>query len=259
MLSGLSILVTRPDPAGTELCELIEQNSGRALLFPTIAFAAPPDQTQYQQALMSLGEQDWLIFVSPQAVYHSVPAIRRQWPEFPASVKFAAIGAGTRLALHQAGYQAVICPEIDWHSEGLLALPDFAQVKGQKIAIIRGAYGRQLLEKAFREQGASITSFEVYERVLPEADTQLPVALINENKISAVICSSFEAVKNLTLLLADKTGEKLFSVPLIVVSERIKSLAEDLGFQTIWIAKSANHHAILDLLARKRNELCQIR
>jgi uroporphyrinogen-III synthase len=257
MLSGLHVLVTRPDPAGGELCRLIEAKGGSTYFFPTIAFA-PPDLVAYQRALATVGEQDWLIFVSPQAVYHSVPVIRQHWPVLPSTVKLAAIGAGTQQALHQAGYESVICPETTWNSEGLLALPAFAEVSGQKITIVRGLAGRELIDNTFEQLGAQVTPLIVYQRVLPKVETNVPAELIQTHKISVIVSSSGEAVRNLALLLATKTANQLFSVPLIVMSHRIKSLAEDLGFQTIWVASNASHLAILDLLAQKRNELCQI-
>jgi uroporphyrinogen-III synthase len=258
MLSGLHILVTRPDPAGSELCQLIEAKGGSTYFFPTIAFAPPPDLIACQRALAVIGEQDWLIFVSPQAVYHGVPVIRQHWLVLPPTVKLAAIGAGTQQALHQAGYQSVICPESAWNSEGLLALPDFDEVNGKKIMIIRGLAGRELIDKAFEHLGAQVTPLIVYQRTLPKVEANVPAELILAHKISVIVSSSGDGVKNLTILLAAKTANKLFSIPLIVMSDRINTLAEDLGFQTIWVASNASHLAILDLLAQKRNELCQI-
>jgi hypothetical protein len=43
----------------------------------------------------------------------------------------------------------------------------------------------------------------------------------------------------------------LKELPLMVMSERIKMLACDLGFQTIWVARNAGQTAILELLHEK--------
>lgn len=241
----LHVLVTRPDPAGSLLCESLQAQGDSATHFPTIAFAAALDQVSYQQVLAGLGEQDYLIFLSPRAVYASVPDIRRKWPEFPNHLQFVAIGAGTTKALHDAGYIAIHPDE--WSSEGLLAMPAFQAISGKKITIIRGEGGRNILADCFVDRGATVSELIAYRRVLPNKVNS------NEfmNKIDVMICTSFESVCNAETLL----GNIVRNIPLIVVSERIKMLAQDLGFQTIWIAKNASNSAILEMLVLKRDEI----
>lgn len=243
-LSGRHIVVTRPDPQGSELCRLIEQVGGGSIFFPTIAFAPPPDSAVLQQALSLLGEQDWLVFISPQAVYAGVPLIRRTWPDFPANVQFAAVGAGTKNALHEAGYEVAHYPE-EGGSEGVLALPAFQDLSGKKVAIIRGVGGRELLDDVFAERGARVLPVIVYQRVLPQAHNTEWLA---ERKIDAIVCTSFEGVQNLKDMLGETVWPLIKTLPLLVVSDRIKSLAQDLGFQTIWVSSAASNEAILERL-----------
>lgn len=144
-LANVSILVTRPEPQGAELCQQITELGGHAISFPTIAFAPPPDADAFANAIAQLGGQEWLVFISPQAVRASVPAIRQRWTHLPSTVKFAAVGAGTAKALKAAGYDAALQPSSEWSSEALLALPEFQNVKDKHIAVIRGVGGRGLL------------------------------------------------------------------------------------------------------------------
>lgn len=257
-LCPLRILITRPDPAGSELCTLIKSYGGHAVHFPTIAFAPPPDLAAFQQSILVLGQQDWLIFVSPRAVYLSVPVIRREWPEFPDRVKFAAVGAGTAQALHEAGYNA-IHPADEWGSEGLLNLPALQSIDGKKIAIIRGEGGRKSLEKELADRGAWVSHIVAYQRVLPEVNRSEYFNLLKQHKIDVIVCTSFEGVRNLKILCGDAGWLYIKNIPLIVVSERIKILANNLDFQTIWVARNASHEAILEILAQKRNQICQIK
>ena len=126
-LQGLHILVTRPEPAANELCNLISARGGHPIHFPTIAFAPPPDESHFQESLKHLGEQDWLIFISPQAVYASIAHIRKIWPHFPDTVQWAAVGSGTAKALQQAGYHAHVFPDKGIECT-LLELLEFQQV-----------------------------------------------------------------------------------------------------------------------------------
>jgi uroporphyrinogen-III synthase len=246
-LTGLSVLVTRPAPAGLTLCDLIKANGGNAFHFPTLAFV-PTDQTLFEETVRQLGEQDWLIFISPQAVFASVPTIRRIWPHFPPQVKFAAVGAGTAKALLDAGYRASAYPTEEWSSEGLLALPEFQSIAKQKVAIIRGEGGRELLAQQLTERGAYVFHAIAYQRVIPPLDAHPVLQLLNQHQLNVAVCGSFESVKNLKDMLGAESWPLLKKLPLIVMSERVKMLAQDLGFQTILVTRNAGNDAVIELL-----------
>jgi len=247
-LTGKTILVTRPAPRGQFLCELIEAHHGRALFFPTIVFAPPPNQLAFQTAISHLHEHDWLIFISPQAVLASVDAIHHAYPNGLTQVKIAAIGAGTTQTLQTAGFTVSLQPDEKWHSEGLLQLPTMQSVAGQSIAIMRGVGGREKVDQVLAERGAIVTSLFAYERVLPEINQASIAEVLNAENLHAAICTSFQGVLNLKTLMGEKHWSFLQKIPLLVMSERIKSLAEDLGFQTIWVTPQASDAAILETL-----------
>jgi uroporphyrinogen-III synthase len=253
-LQDLHILVTRPEPQADELCRLISARGGYPIHFPTIAFAPPPDESVFQESLTHLAEQDWLIFISPQAVYASIAHIRRVWPHLPETVKWAAVGSGTAKALLQAGYQVTLTPDSEWSSDGLLAMPALQQVQGKKIAIIRGVGGRELLDKTLAERGAHILPVIAYQRILPYVDVSDCLKRLHQHQIDVIICSSFEGVNNLKILLGDAGWPYLSEIPVIVMSERIKVLAEDLGFRRIWVAHNASQTGILDVMVEKRKK-----
>ncbi|TAK72023.1 MAG: uroporphyrinogen-III synthase [Gammaproteobacteria bacterium] len=241
-MTSLHILVTRPSPAGEALCKLIEARGDHALHLPTIAFV--------QQTILPLGAQDWIIFTSPQAVYSSPLRL-------PPHAKFAAVGAGTAAALKAAGYLTTVYPTTNQSSEGLLALPEFQTLPGQKIAIIRGAGGREQLEKILTARGAHVTSVIAYQRILPTIDISSYLPLLKKKQINVIITTSGEGAQNLKRLFQDQGWPEIRQIPLIVVSDRIKLIAEALGFQTVWVARHAGHQAIFEVLEQKRNELCQ--
>lgn len=251
-LTHLRILVTRPKPAATELCDLIAQCGGHAIHFPTIAFAPAPDQPAFIAGIHALANQDWLIFISPQAVYSSINTIKKIWPHFPETIKVAAIGAGTTEALRKAGYTVTAQPVDNANSEGLLALPEFQSVTQQKMAIIRGLGGRELVDAELRARGANVLTLIAYERVLPAINIEPVLTLLEQQAIDVVVCTSYEGVKNLKHLLGENGWPFLKKIPMIVVSERIKFLALDSGFQTIWVARDASQTAILETCEKIR-------
>lgn len=253
----MTIVVARPGDAGAELCSEIVTQFGRALHVPAIGFAPPDDLEGFQAAIEEIDKQDWLIFNSPQSVTATVPAMRARWPHLPESVQFAAVGAGTNAALQAAGYRANLVPDNQWSSEGLLATPELESVCGQHIMIVRGEGGREILERVLMEREAMVTSCIAYKRVLPETDTTVCQTLLQRELCAAVVAGSYETVANFKKLIGDTCWQALAQVPLIVMSERIKTLAAESGFQTIWVTKNASQQAVLDLIAEKKEVLCQ--
>jgi uroporphyrinogen-III synthase len=253
----LFVLVTRPKPAGEELSHLIRCQGDEALYLPTIAIAPPYDRDTLSQAIESLNSQDWLIFISPQAVYSLTATISSIWPRLPSHLSLAAIGAGTAKALQEAGYVVAASPAKEWNSEGLLALPEFQTVATKNIAIIKGEGGRDYLEKVLMARGAHISTIITYRRALPDIDLHSYHELFQHKKIDVIVCTSGEGIQNLKTLFAKTDWSYLKNIPVIVVSERMKMLAHDLDFQTIWLARNASHEAIFEILEERRNELCQ--
>lgn len=253
-LEDLNIMVTRPGHAGEELCHEIKTEGGQTTLFPTIAFGPPPDAKAFQQSINKLGDCDWVIFISPQAVVSSVPAIRKAWPQLPPKVKFAAVGASTAAALRDAGYEA-LHPKDEWGSEGLLEMEPFQEMDGERVAIVRGEGGRDVLELIFTERGARVMHVVAYHRTLPQVDVSEYVHLLRQHRIDAIVATSFEGVQNLKTLIGADGWPFLKEVPLIVASLRIKSLTRELGFKTIWVADNASHDAIINTLVDKKEFL----
>lgn len=238
-LINKTVLITRPDPGGKDLCAFLTDQGIEAIHFPTIQFAPPLDEAALLAALETLPQQAWLIFISPQAVYATASKLL----PLPPHVKVAAVGAGTAKALAQAGISVSLYPQDEWGSAGLLDLPAMQSVAGLNIAIIRGEGGRELLANTLIERGAKVTHVIAYRRVLP-----YPVPSFSERTVDAIVCTSFEAVQNLKKLMANQHWQTIQKTPLIVVSERIKLLARNLDFQTIWVARNASHAAILQAL-----------
>lgn len=255
--NALSILVTRPDPQGFELCHLLESKGFKAPYLPTISFL-PVYQSNTETILAALGKQDWLIFTSPRAVWTSVALIRQHWPELPATVHFAAVGKGTAEALKEAGYLSIYPVEGEG-ADYLLSLPNFASVAGLSITIIKGAKGRETLQEVLANRQARVSTWVTYQRTIPAMlDVQPFLVLLQANQIDAIVCTSYDGVRHLEILIGADNTPILHTLPLIVVSERIKMLAQHLGYRTIWVATSANHQAILDVLEQKREVLCKI-
>ena len=124
-LAGRCIVVTRPQAQAAPLVEAIAAAGGRPLLFPLLEISPAPDVGPLDQAVASLSDYALVVFISPNAVTHAVPAIlaRGAWP---AGVVPAAVGPGTVKALAAHGIGGCLVPSERFDSEALLALPELA-------------------------------------------------------------------------------------------------------------------------------------
>lgn len=261
-LSGLTVLVTRSDEAGAVLCAKIEAEGGGALHYPTLAFAPPPSMAAYQAAMAQLPQQAWLIFISPQAVSATLPELCQLWPSIEDRVKVACVGGATAQALQAAGINNVICPDSEWSSEGLLNMEVFQWVQGVNIAIIRGEGGREKIDRILNDRGANVLPVIAYQRVIPKlapAKQAQVMAAIAAKEIDIVIATSFSSVENLKQMVDETAWPILQTTPISVMSERVRALAQEVGFQNVWVNPSASDEAIISLLVRERNRLCQMK
>jgi uroporphyrinogen-III synthase len=257
-LTGLTVLVTRPKPQGEELCGLIQQAHGQPIFFPTLEICPTENKTDLAKKIKKLDQFDWLIFVSAHAVLHSAALIHSIWPVLPQHIKIAAIGESTAKMLKTMGLPVHISPKTNWNSEGLLALAEFQRVAGKKIALVRGEGGRELLSHLLIARGAILTDMVAYRRRLPVLDVALYSYLIRTHQINVVISTSGESLQNLKTLFKEHCWDDLCKIPLVVISQRLESLAIKLGFTTCLLAKNATHHAIIEILLQNKEILCRM-
>jgi len=245
LLNRAHVLVTRPAHQAENLSRLIEAQGGVAVRFPTLAIAALDDASAIQNTLAHLDRYQWLVFVSANAVtMHSYYSDDGKIKKIK-SVRIAAIGKATAQALALAGLPVDLVPESGYNSEALLAMPQMQQMKGQSCLIVRGEGGREELATTLRSRGATVEYLDVYKRIIPGIDSSQVSFLLAQDKLDVITITSGEALQNLLIMLEEKHHQRLFEVPLVVVSNRIRQIAVDIGFKQIAVTDSPSDVAIL--------------
>jgi uroporphyrinogen-III synthase len=244
-LNKARILVTRPAHQAQNLCRLIEEHGGTAIRFPTLNIIALDDCFTIRQTLSDLGRFQWVCFISANAVDFALKANSGKIVLLK-TVRFAAVGQATAQALELAGLPVDLLPEKGYNSEALLAMPQLQHVKEKKILIIRGEGGRDELANTLRSRGAQVEYLDVYKRVIPGIDASSVLNLLAENKLDVITITSAEALQNLLTMLGKEKHKLLFAVPLVVVSDRIKYIAADMGFERINVTDSPSNTAIVE-------------
>lgn len=247
-LSGVGVLVTRPAHQADGLCRLIERQGGTAHRFPVLEIRPPRDPGPLQRVAACLDDYELAIFVSANAVERALGAIlaTRSWPT---TTRIAVIGRSSARALAQYGLQADLCPSERFDSEALLELPEMQQLQGLHCVIFRGQGGREHLAENLRRRGAQVDYVETYRRVRPQADIAPLLAHWRAGDIDIVAVNSAESLQNLVAMLDEEGGRLLRGTPLLVVTERMSPLVEQLGFrQSAVLAANATDEAVLDAL-----------
>lgn len=227
-LSGCNIVVTRPEKQAKELADLIRAEGGCAILFPALEILEADDPRPLQQLIGRLGQFDLAIFISANAAEKAMSEIvaRRSLPD---TLKFAAIGSGSRKALQRFGVKEVIYPAARFDSEALLELPELRDVAGKRIVIFRGQGGRELLGEMLAKRGARVEQVECYRRAKPDADPAPLERLWAEKKLHAITVTSSDGLHNLYEMMGEKGRELLKKTPLFVPHHRIAEAARELG------------------------------
>lgn len=247
-LSPLHVLVTRPQQMANELCAAIESHGGRTTHFPTIEITEPRDSSSLHHALKTVDDFDFALFISPTAVRKTAEHIHIS----AFSGQLIALGSATTTALENEGCRVSIKPN-GHDSEALLDHPQLqtSLIQGKRIIIFKGEGGRNLLEKTLTERGAITFAANIYRRTQPTKYT--PLDLKTLQSLDAILISSGESLNNLVNMAVNK--QALFDKTVLVPGKRCKTIAINLGFNSVIETNNATNAAFIEALLNIANAL----
>jgi uroporphyrinogen-III synthase len=241
-LKQTHILVTRPVHQSENLCQLIRKNNGIPICLPTIEIV--PLILEKIEIEQTLTLTEWFIFTSTNAVQCYCSQLDDAKMRDLKKKSCLAIGKATAHALITAGLNVDLMPEHGYNSEALLDLAALQNVSAKNIVIIRGENGRETLAETLKNRGANVSYHNVYKRKIPQIDS----SEILQQELDFITITSGEAIQNFVKMLPEIQHDLLKKIPLIVVSERIQTIAKNLGFERIALAKMPSDDAILKII-----------
>lgn len=253
-LAGATVIVTRPSATAATLKRRIAALGGTALGLPGVGLCAAEDSGNARAALNDASKAELAVFISPAAVRYAfalLPSLR-----FARTARVCAVGAGTARALQRRGVRRVLWPAQRQDSEGLLALAEFARLRGRRVALIGAPGGRDLLPTTLRARGALVQSIHVYKRAAPRLTRRHFAALEQAAAPLLTLLSSAEALGNLRARLPAALFARLTAGDAIVSSLRLAQAARSAGFLRTHVAVSAT---TADMLAGAVGALAQHR
>ncbi len=251
------IILTRPLAQAQDFARQVKAMGRDVAHFPLLEIAALEDNTALITQLGQLQDYALIAFVSPNAI----EAFFRHVLSLPANLTFAVMGEGSRAKLAEFGVNdqtaTILRPRnlLKTDSETLLAELDLDALRGQKVLIIRGESGRELLADALRAHGVEVVQVAAYRRVKPalndENEKHLTQLLEGDN--DWVITSS-EALRNLCdyveSLNLNSGVAKMQRQHLLVPHSRIEETARSLGFLHITLTASGDEQLLVALQSR---------
>ncbi len=235
MLAGTSVIVTRPSGDAGPLVRRARAAGAHVVRLPGLVLRDVEDREAAREALADASDGDIVVFTSPSSVRHAF-TLGFAMPEAPARV--LAVGGGTARALARRGVTA-IHPLERQDGDGLLALPELADVAGTRIAIVDAPGGRDAIAPALRARGASVSRIPVYRRAPAELTRRQLDALAAAPRPWITLLSSGEALGHLGRALPADLATRWRGEALVVSSARLAALAADAGFTDVTIAASA--------------------
>jgi uroporphyrinogen-III synthase len=253
-LEGRRILITRPVGQADFLLHSLQDRGASAVHLPLLAIEPlnplhDAEKIQHARTLVQqLDNFSKIIFISTNAVTHALPLMENFWVEWPLGVAWYGIGSATQLALqkHAIDVAGINDNAVNnaMTSESLLSLPAFADLQQQRILIVQGEGGRELLSPVMQQRGARVDALVCYRRTVPQtlADDWQAIAT---QPLDAVLISSGEGLQNwLALPEIDRYRQTLLVTP----GERVAVQARAAGFQQVIVAENASDKAMFAAL-----------
>ena len=248
------MLVTRPEQQAGALCRLLEVQGAVAHRLPALSIVENPQRREILARLKSLPAFDLIIFISANAVRHGVEILAQR-----RDLAIAAVGPATARALNQAGFRVSVAASEGFDSEHLLQHPRLASLHGQRVLLVKGSGGRELLEQQLALRGAQVQTAAVYERRLA---TPAPGRLLEleqrfaAGEIHLITATSLEIARHLFALANGVLRDHFQRSRWVAPSARVAQGIADLGVQEPVIqAVSAEDQELLNAVLRWRSTL----
>jgi uroporphyrinogen-III synthase len=246
-LEGLTVVVTRPARQAGAFVAMLRDAGANPILLPAIEIE-PIELDAASRAALAPDDFDWTVYTSANAVEWSLQQLPR-----PTRTRVAAIGRATARALDEQHIRVDAVPQGASDSEGLLALGSFADLRGRRILIVKGAGGRTLLREELARRGAEVMLCEVYRRQPAAADPAALAALRDASDRTGLIVAvtSGEVLGALLETAPDHRLPRLRDAALLVPGERVAASARSLGWRgPLIVARSAEDGVMFATLAR---------
>ena len=181
------------------------------------------------------------MFTSRNAVIHAHKQLPLPW----LNKSVHAVGPSTARSLSEFKQAIEFDPEPPFNSEAYLH--QLSSKPPQKILIVKGAGGRDLIASELNSKGWEVQTVDVYRRNLPDFSPEDISNAFRTPHPQIISITSNETLENLVTLAKDH-WDLIKDLPIVVNSQRCQDLANSLGFtQQALVANQAGDEGQLEL------------
>ena len=227
------ILNPRPIGQNAQLNRLIRNSGGVPISLPALTIVEL-DKNKWIHLLPALSQIEQAIFTSTNAVNCFFTALTEYNIVWPNSIIVIAIGRTTAKALSFHGIMVHFTPKTA-DSEHLLQLTTLQSIRNNKLLLIKGCGGRQLISEILTSRAANLTTIAVYDSIIPHYNQRLLYFLWQQDMLDVLLFTSHQIMRNIFTLFGAEAISWLQSKSCIVISQRLANAASMLGMRKILV------------------------
>lgn len=252
-LTGLSVLVTRPEGQAEALIGALTKWGAAVWHVPTIRITDPPSFAALDRALMHLGRYNWTVFTSANGVTQVKRRLDvlgiRPYQGLRGAGKIAAIGAATEAALRSSRVVPDLVPP-EAVAESLLAALLAAGVgAGSVVLLPQPVEARDVLPAGLRAAGATVDVVPAYETAVNIEGGAKVLRWINGATDKVALVTSPSTVKGLLAMVGGEVST-LSRVPLACIGPVTAATVTALGLTPAAVATDHTDEGMVDALVR---------
>ena len=245
-LFGKRVLVTRSRNQASVLVESLYREGAEAVELPAIDITPLGDYTELDQAIGQLGNYQWVVFSSVNAVealFRRMKTLGRDSRAF-GGVRVCAIGPATAEALERQGILPDMIPD-QYLSSSVVAEFKSQGLSGARVLLPRADIAPDTLVGELEALGAAVHQVTAYHTVVPQQSRERARELLERGKIDVVTFTSSSTVRNLLELLGDDAS--LFAGAVVAcIGPVTAQTAKEMGLRVDIVAKE---HTIAGLVS----------
>lgn len=249
-LAGKRIVITRSAAQSEAMARDLSARGAIPVVLPLVSFADPEDSAPLDAAIKGIGQFDWMILTSAQAVRALVKRgedLKRSLIGSGSKLRIAAVGPVTAEAARRAGFPVEYVAET--HNGVGLAKELEDQLQGTKVFLPRSDRANPDLPPALRRYGADVTEVIAYRTLRPTDVGQRDLRQIAEGAADAVLFFSPSAVQYFSEFLGSEQLQSLQDkLTITAVGPVTANTLQEAGVRRLVISADTTATAVVDAL-----------
>ena len=254
-LFGQRIVVTRTREQASQLSRQLLELGAEVLEIPTIKIVPPDNKQDLMDALLGLGEYDWIVFTSPNGVDAFFDYFFKAFEDLRdiGGLRVAAVGPSTAAKLRDLHLKVDLMPDEYVAKKIVSEFREYESIENLRILLARAQVADPDLPKALEQAGAIVDDIAIYKTVPETEDRNGAAARLAEagadwiTFTSSYTVQNFHARFNLPALLKQHPKLKLASIG----PETSKAIAE-LGLKPTVQAREHTIDGLVNALQKHR-------